>query len=84
MDEIKIGSQEELDMHERLERLRIASAERKWKTELNLKATNDRRAAWHEHCNRNDGITFAIYGSIFGFTATICICLLRVAFCLIH
>lgn len=64
------------ESEERLEKLRIASAERKWKAELKVQAKNEQRSTWHDHLNRNDGISFAIYAGLFLSIITACICAL--------
>lgn len=77
--EIKTGSQEEIDMLERLESKRIASAERKWKIELRDKRVGERRRDIMDHLQRNDGIAFAFWMCIIAITLVSCICMIRCA-----
>jgi hypothetical protein len=76
--EVKTGSQEELDMLERIETLRIASAERKWKIELRDKRVQERRSEILDHLQRNDGAAFAVYSSLCAIVVIGCICAIKI------
>ncbi len=73
---IKTGSEEEIKAEERLEKLRIASAERKWKMELKNDAARLCRETWLNYLHTNDWMTGVVSLCMLGITiaAICCIC----------
>lgn len=71
-------SKEEMMSAERLVNKRIASNERKWKTELKHDFIETRRDRWLNYLDRNDGATFTVAIVMLALTTVFIICAVKV------